>query len=87
MLTPLAPDIARATGWPMETAMLAQVASFMVVILPYQLAPILTAVLRGGVRYGRAVRMCLAYSAIYLVLIAPLYFLWWRWLGMFDAAP
>jgi di/tricarboxylate transporter len=87
VLTPLAPDIARATGWPMETAMLAQVASFMVVILPYQLAPILTAVLLGGVRYGRAVRMCLAYSAIYLLLIAPLYFLWWRWLGMFNAAP
>lgn len=87
VLTPLAPDIAKATGWPMETAMLAQVASFMVVLLPYQLAPVLTAVLLGGVRYGRAVRMCLAYSAIYLFAIAPLYFLWWRWLGMFAGAP
>jgi len=84
VLTPLAPDIATATGWPMETAMLAQVTSFMVVLLPYQLAPVLTAVLLGGVHHGRAVRMCLSYSAVYLLLIAPLYFLWWRWLGMFG---
>jgi len=86
VLTPLAPDIAKATGWPMETAMLAQVTSFMVVLLPYQLAPVLTAVLLGGVHHGRAVRMCLSYSAVYLLLIAPLYFLWWRWLGMFGPA-
>ena len=54
------------------------------IYLPYQTAPILTAVLLGGVHHGRAVRMCLAYSAVYLVVIAPLGFLWWRWLGMFG---
>jgi len=86
VLTPLAPDIAEATGWPMETAMLAQVSSFMVLLLPYQVSPVLVGVLLGGVRYGRAVKMCLAYSTIYLFLIAPLHFLWWRWLGMFGPA-
>jgi len=84
VLTPLGGDIANATGWPLLTALLAQVNGYLVIYLPYQTAPILTAVLLGGVHHGRAVRMCLAYSAVYLMVIAPLGFLWWRWLGMFG---
>jgi len=84
VLTPLAGEIAQATGWPMETAMLSQVLSFMFILLPYQIAPVLTAMLLGGVAYGRMMRFCVAYSAIYVVLITPLNFLWWRWLGMFG---
>ena len=85
VLTPLAPDIAAATGWPLKTAMLSQVTSFMVILLPYQVAPVLTAMLMGQVNFGRTVRMCLAYTAIYVVVITPLNFLWWRWLGMFSS--
>jgi len=85
VLTPLAPDIAAATGWPLKTAMLSQVTSFMVILLPYQVAPVLTAMLLGQVNFGRTVRMCLAYTAIYVVVITPLNFLWWRWLGMFGS--
>ncbi len=84
VLTPLAPDIAAATGWPLKTAMLSQVTSFMVILLPYQVAPVLTAMLLGQVNFGRTVRMCLAYTAIYVIVITPLNFLWWRWLGMFS---
>lgn len=84
VLTPLAGEIARATGWPMETAMLSQVLSFMFILLPYQIAPVLTAMLLGHVAYGRMMRFCVAYSAIYVALITPLNFLWWRWLGMFG---
>ena len=84
VLTPLAPEIARATGWPLETAMLSQVLSFMVIFMPYQIAPVLTAMLLGKVAYGRAVRFCLAYSAVYILVIMPLNFQWWRWLGMFG---
>jgi len=84
-LTPLAPDIAAATGWPLKTAMLSQVTSFMVILLPYQVAPVLTAMLLGRVDFGRTVRLCLAYTAIYVIVITPLNFLWWRWLGMFGS--
>ena len=84
VLTPLAGEIARATGWPMETAMLSQVLSFMLILMPYQIAPVLTAMLLGNVAYGRMLRFCLGYSAIYVTLITPLNFLWWRWLGMFG---
>ena len=84
VLTPLAGEIARATGWPLETAMLSQVLSFMFILLPYQIAPVLTAMLLGGVAYRRMLRFCLAYSAIYVSVITPLNFLWWRWLGMFG---
>ena len=87
VLTPLAGDIAAATGWPPETAMLVQVAGFMVALLPYQVAPIMTAMLLGNVRYGRMVRLCFAFTAVYIVVITPLNFLWWRWLGMFGGAP
>jgi anion transporter len=84
VLTPLAGDIAAATGWPMETAMLSQVLSFMVIFVPFQLAPVLTAMMLGGVTHGRMVRFCLAYTAVYIFLISPLNFLWWRYLGMFG---
>lgn len=84
VLTPLAAEIAKATGWPMETAMLSQVLSFMVIFLPYQIAPVLTAMLLGNVAYSRMTRFCLAYSAIYITVIMPLNFLWWRYLGMFG---
>jgi len=84
VLTPLAGEIARATGWPMETAMLSQVLSFMVILMPYQIAPVLTAMLLGNVAYGRMLRFCLGYSTVYIFVIAPLNFLWWRYLGMFG---
>jgi hypothetical protein len=29
-------------------------------------------------------RFCLGYTAIYIFLISPLNFLWWRYLGMFG---
>ena len=64
--------------------MLSQVVSFMVILLPYQIAPVLTAMLLGRVAYGRMVRFCLGYSAVYIFVIAPLNFLWWRYLGMFG---
>lgn len=84
VLTPLARDIAAATGWPLETAMLSQVLSFMVIFVPFQLAPVLTAMLLGGVAHGRMVRFCLGYTTIYIFVISPLNFLWWRYLGMFG---
>jgi anion transporter len=84
VLTPLAGEIARATGWPLETAMMSQVLSFMFILFPYQIAPVLTAMLLGNVAYGRMLRFCAAYSAIYVTVITPLNFLWWRWLGMFG---
>ncbi len=84
VLTPLAGEIAKATGWPLETAMLSQVLCFMVIFLPYQIAPVLTAMLLGNVAYARMARFCLGYSAVYIFVIAPLNFLWWRYLGMFG---
>ena len=58
--------------------------AYVIILLPYQIAPVLTAMLLGGVAYRRMLRFCLAYSAIYVSVITPLNFLWWRWLGMFG---
>ncbi|MBM3485421.1 MAG: SLC13 family permease [Alphaproteobacteria bacterium] len=83
MLTPLAPDIAAAAGWPLETAVMAQVPGFFAILLPYEAPPILTAMLLARVPYGGVARLCLSFTAIYLVAITPVNFLWWRALGMF----
>ena len=84
VLTPLATDIVQATGWPLTTVLMSQVTSFFLIFLPYQIAPIFTGLLIGRVRMRHGLRMGLCYTAIYLFIISPLNFFWWRGLGMFG---
>ena len=84
ILTPLAPDLAAATGWPLATAVMSQVPGFLAIYLPYEAPPIFTAMLMARVPYGLVVRLTLAFSAIYLATIAPLTYLWWQALGLFG---
>ncbi|MDB3953627.1 anion permease [Alphaproteobacteria bacterium] len=84
IMTPLAADIVQATGWPLETVLLSQINSFFLVFIPFQVAPIFTGMLIGGVGMRFGLKMCLTYSSIYLLIIAPLNFLWWQSLGMFG---
>ncbi|HAA91232.1 MAG: sodium:sulfate symporter [Rhodospirillaceae bacterium] len=85
VLTPLATDIMQATGWPLETVLMSQINSFFMVFIPFQVAPILTGMMIGGVAMRFGLRMCVTYSMIYLFVIAPINFLWWRSLGMFGS--
>ena len=85
VLTPMAENIAQATGWPLTTVLMTQVTSFFIVFLPYQLAPILTGILIGRVPMVYGLRMSVIFTLIYLIVIMPLNFLWWQHLGMFGS--
>lgn len=81
VLTPLARDLANATGLPLETVLMLQVPVFSTVFFPYQSPPIVIAMQLGGVGLRHGTRLCLAMAAITLVVLLPLDYFWWKLLG------
>ncbi len=84
VLTPLAQEFANATGLPLMTVLMTQVIGFSTVILPYSSPPLILAFAMGGVRLADGTRLCLVVAAITIVLLMPLNFLWWNFLGYFG---
>jgi len=82
VLTPLAGEMARASGLPLEAVLMSQVLGFSNPLLPYESAPLVVAIqLGGGVAFGPARTLCLWLAAVTILVLLPLDFLWWRWLG------
>ncbi|WJR77965.1 SLC13 family permease [Bradyrhizobium sp. NP1] len=81
LYTPLAQSFADATGLPLLTVLMIQVIGFSTTVLPYQAAPIVVALEMGAVPPGLALRLCLALAAITFVILLPLDFGWFAWLG------
>jgi di/tricarboxylate transporter len=51
------------------------------VAFPYQAGPIVFALILGGARLRDAVRLMLPLLVISAVVLIPLTYLWWRFLG------
>jgi len=81
VLTPLAEQMARASGLPIEAVLHSQVLGFSNPILPYESAPLVVAMNLGGERVGPALKLCLILAALTVLVLLPLDFLWWRLLG------
>ena len=84
IMTPLATEIAAATGWPLATAVQAQVLTWTMAVFPYQLPPLLLAIHIGGVSSGALVRVLIAMTAAAWIAILPLTWAWWSLLGLFG---
>ena len=82
VLTPLAGDIAQASGFPLVSVLMTQVLGFSTVLLPYESAPLVVAVQLGKLSIVQALKLCLSLSVVTFLLLMPLDFLWWRLLGM-----
>ena len=52
IMTTLAANISAATRWPLVTALMAQDTSWLLVLFPYELPPLVMAAHLGGVRVG-----------------------------------
>ena len=81
ILSPIAGDIAAATGMTLEQVLMLQVLGFSTLVLPYQVPPVLVALQVGGVPMGQAARVTLPLVALTWVLLIPLDYLWWVALG------
>lgn len=84
VLSPLAGDIATITGWPLLTVLMTQVIGYSTVILPYQSAPLVLAMHLGRVRTGAGIRLIVAMAVVTLILLTPINYFWWRFLGYFG---
>lgn len=81
VLTPIAGQLADASGLPLEAVFLAQIVGFANPLLPYQSAPIVFALHFAGLSLRGAAGLLLALGALTLAVLAPLAYLWWRWLA------
>lgn len=81
VLTPLADEMARASGLPVQTVIMSQVLGFSNPVLPYESAPLVVAMQLGGERIAPAQWLCLILAVATFVLLLPLDFLWWKLLG------
>jgi len=81
VLAPLAGDFAHASGLPVLTILMLQVVLFSTVILPYQNFLMVIGMQFGGVSRRAGTRFCLVQAAATVIVLCPLDYLWWWWLG------
>jgi di/tricarboxylate transporter len=83
IMTPLGAGIADATGMPLETVLMTQVIGYSTILLPYQTPPIIVGIQLADVTIRDAGRVMVALGAATVVVLLPLNYLWWSFLGMF----
>lgn len=84
VLSPLANDLASASGLPILTVLMTIVVGYSSVLLPYQTAPMVVALRLGGTSFATAARLTLMIAFLTTVILVPLTYLWWRVLGLFG---
>ena len=81
IMSPLAEELADATGFPLITVLMTIVNGYTLVAFPYQVGPIVFALMIGGGRFRDAVRLMLPLLLVSSVVLIPLTYLLWRLLG------
>ena len=81
IMSPLAGELANATQFSLFTVLMTIVNGYTLVAFPYQVGPIVFALMLGGARFRDAVRLMLPLLAISAVVLIPLTYFWWRFLG------
>jgi len=79
---PMANEISNLTGFPLRTVLMSQVIAYSTVILPYQVPPLIVAMQLGGVNLRDGAKMTVALAVVSLLVVVPLNYLWWSWLGI-----
>ncbi len=81
VLTPMAPDLATASGFSLRAVLMTQVIGFSTVLFPYQVGPLIIAMQLSGERLGHLLKITLPLALITFVVLVPLDYLWWKLLG------
>ena len=80
-LTPLAEQISQMTGFSLEAVLMTQVFGFSTVVFTYQSVPLMMAAPLAGIPITEMARVCLILAALTVLILLPLDYLWWQWLG------
>ncbi len=83
LLAPLAAQMAEATGWRIEAALMTMAVGFSLMILPYQAPPVMVGMQVAGVTLPQILRLTLPLAVICIFVLMPLDYVWWRMLGYF----
>ena len=82
VLTPLAPDLAAATGFTLNAVLMTQVIGFSTVIFPYQVGPLIVAMGLAGESTRLLLKITVVLSIVTVLILLPLDFLWWKLVGV-----
>jgi len=81
VLAPFANDVAAAAGLPVMSILMVMVNGFSTVFFPYQSAPLLVGIRLGSVTLIDGLKVCLPLAILTVIVLLPLNYLWWTWLG------
>jgi anion transporter len=81
VFTPLAQSLADHTGLHLTTVLMLQVFAYATPLLPYQAVPIVVAAAYARTPARVTIVTCVVLALLSFVLLAPLYYLWFRLLG------
>jgi di/tricarboxylate transporter len=81
LFTPLAQSLATASGFPLLSVLMIQVIGFSTPLLPYQASPIVLAIEMGRIPFVAALRLSLALAFITFVVLVPINYGWFVFLG------
>lgn len=81
VLTPLAEQMAHSAGLPIKTVLMTQVLGFSTTLFLYQAPPLVIAMQLAGEHTRPAIKLTLLLAVATILVLLPLDYLWWRWLG------
>jgi di/tricarboxylate transporter len=84
VVAPLAGQFAEAAGWPLHAALMTAAVGFTVMVLPYQVPPVVVGIRAAGISLRTTMRLGWPLLAISVVILLPLDYLWWRAIGYFH---
>ena len=81
VLTPMAPELAAATGMTLQAVLMTQVVGFATVIFPYQVGPLVLAMQLSGEKLGHVLRITVPLGVLTFLVLMPVDWIWWWFLG------
>jgi anion transporter len=84
VVAPLAAQFAESAGWPLHTALMTAAVGFTVMVLPYQVPPVVVGMHVASIGLRTMLRLALPLLAISVVILLPLDYLWWKLIGYFH---
>jgi len=81
MVTPIAQELANASGFSLMSVVMMQVFAYATPLLPYQASPVVVAMGLGNVPAKAGLQLCVLVFIFSVLLLLPLDYLWFRLLG------